>query len=121
MSLKSTPLQLAGVTAYALAVILGVSSLPSVARSLSWREFRMLQSRFGWVCLIMATLHCIIEGWPKKIIAFDCIFPSTNQLPLYLPLITIALKLPLSLIFRCRLKKIREGIDAKDQKGCCWC
>ena len=58
---------LAGIFAYGLAIILGITSLPSVSSSLSWREFRAIQSKLGWLCLIMTTLHIMIEGknmWP---------------------------------------------------------
>jgi hypothetical protein len=34
---------LAGVIGFAAAVILGLVSLPSVAKSLSWQEFRLIQ------------------------------------------------------------------------------
>ena len=36
----------AGVMAYFLAVILGITSLPPVSTSLSWKEFRFLKSTF---------------------------------------------------------------------------
>jgi hypothetical protein len=34
---------LAGVIGFGAAVILGIVSLPSVAKSLSWQEFRLIQ------------------------------------------------------------------------------
>ena len=102
--------------AYGLSLILGIASLPSVTQALSWREFRALQSKLGWACLILATLHCLIEGLPSKFYAFECgVFPGTNNLPLWLPFPTVLLKLPLVLFFRWRLHRIRDGIDSKDQ------
>ena len=52
----------AGMAAWCLAIILGLASLPSLASSLSWREFRLLQSRLGWLCLLAATTHCLVAG-----------------------------------------------------------
>ena len=66
----------AGVIAYFVAVILGITSLPSVSASLSWREFRLLQSRLGWACLLLATTHCLVNGWKKLLHFNDCIFPG---------------------------------------------
>merc|ERR550517_896881 len=64
----------AGVIAYFVAVILGLTSLPSVEASLSWLEFRMIQSRLGWFCLILATVHVMANGWQKLLRFNDCIF-----------------------------------------------
>ena len=88
--------QLFGMLAYLLVVVLGITSLPSVGRALSWREFRFVQSKLGWLALILATLHCGVEGW-DKLFQFWCGFPSTNQLPMYVPVFTIATKIPLVL------------------------
>merc|ERR1712193_245264 len=38
----------AGVSAYALAVLLGITSLPSVTNVLTWKEFAFVQSKLGW-------------------------------------------------------------------------
>ncbi len=43
-----------GVTAFALAVVLGITSLPSVTASLTWKEFAFVQSKLGWVRLFVA-------------------------------------------------------------------
>ena len=46
-----------------LTAVLGVSSLPSVTAGLSWREFTFIQSKLGWVCLVLASLHDIFLAW----------------------------------------------------------
>jgi hypothetical protein len=54
-------------------------------------KFKILsfQSRLGWFCLIACTLHCVFKGW-ASIVTFTCGgIPSSTQLPLYLPAITI--------------------------------
>ena len=44
---------LAGVIGFAAAVILGLVSLPSVAKSLSWQEFRFIQVKTVCQCLCL--------------------------------------------------------------------
>ena len=41
---------MAGVIGYAVAILLGLTSLPSISTTLSWREFRLFQSHLGWLC-----------------------------------------------------------------------
>ena len=41
---------LAGVIGFGSAVVLGIVSLPSVSRSLSWQEFRLIQVRITTSC-----------------------------------------------------------------------
>ena len=100
----------AGIIAYFVAAILGVTSLPSVSSSLSWKEFRLLQSWLGWLCLLLSTTHCAVLGWSSLVKFRYSFFLSSTQLPLILPTITIILKIPLLLpaIDR-RLTKIRQG------------
>jgi len=97
----------AGVFAYALAVLLGITSLPSVTNVLTWKEFAFVQSKLGWTCLIFACAHDMFYGWPY-IHAPSCGVPPTFQYALYLPALTIALKLPL-LLLDPYLSKIRSG------------
>ena len=42
-TLRLNAFLLAGVIGFGSAVVLGIVSLPSVSRSLSWQEFRMIQ------------------------------------------------------------------------------
>jgi len=100
-----------GVLAYFVAVILGVTSLPSVSSSLSWTEFRRLQSWLGWACLILSTIHVLCSGWSRLLTWRYCLFPSSVQMPLVLPILTVLLKVPLILPpVDSRLNKIRQGI-----------
>ena len=43
--------------------IVGVSSLPSVGATLTWREFNFVQSKLGWVALLTAVMHDGLLGW----------------------------------------------------------
>ena len=107
----------AGVLGFALAVILGITSLPSVSSSLSWREFRAIQSLLGWSCLVFCTAHCAINGAEHSWKIFDftsCFWPGYEQLPIILPAITLALKLPLLVpMVDTRLTHIRQGVVYK--------
>jgi len=108
----------AGVLGFAMAVILGLTSLPSISASLSWREFRAVQSILGWTCLILSTLHCLLNAmYPPELgktynlfTWSNCVFFSDEQAGLLLPAITIGLKIPLLLPWcDSRLTKIRRG------------
>jgi len=100
----------AGIIAYFIAVILGVTSLPSVSSSLSWKEFRMIQSWLGWLCLVLSTTHCTLNGWKKLYKFQDSFFLGSEQVPLILPAITFVLKIPLLIpMVDSRLTQIRQG------------
>ena len=69
---------LLGVTAFATFLILGVTSLPSVAASLSWKEWNFIQSTVGYVALAMATAHGVLYS-----VTFECtdIASGCNNFP----------------------------------------
>ena len=50
--------------------------MPSVAASLSWKEFAFVQSKLGWVCLLFAIAHDIFYGWPY-FFTTTCYLPPT--------------------------------------------
>ena len=101
---------MAGVMGYAFAILLGLTSLPSISSALSWREFRLFQSYLGWLCLILCTGHVVLNGWNGLIEWEDCIFPGSEQVALFLPGVTIVLKIPLLLpCVDARLTAIRKG------------
>ena len=108
-----------GVLGFVLAVILGISSLPSVSSSFSWREFRAIQSVLGWSCLVLCSLHAAFnalsqppEGENYKLFTWkNCFFGSSEQVALILPVITFILKVPLLLPWvDHRLTRIRQGM-----------
>merc|ERR1711973_428185 len=97
----------AGVMAYALAVLLGITSLPSVTNVLTWKEFGFVQSKLGWLCLLFACAHDIAYGWPYMW-SPSCKVPPTFQYALYIPILTIAMKIPI-VFLDSYLTKIRGG------------
>jgi hypothetical protein len=51
------------VVSFGLAIILGITSLPSVTDVLTWKEFAFVQSKLGWLCLCFGTAHDLFMGW----------------------------------------------------------
>ncbi|KAG0725066.1 Metalloreductase STEAP4 [Chionoecetes opilio] len=102
-----------GCYAILLAGILGLTSLPSVSGSMTWREFSFVQSVLGWLTLLLATLHLVFCYWDKLIKAdFKCYLPSSGQFVIVIPLLTIVLKLPLLLpCVDSVLTNIRQGYE----------
>ncbi|GAA6217911.1 metalloreductase STEAP3 [Lates japonicus] len=66
-----------GIMALGLLSLLAVTSLPSVANTVNWREFSFIQSTLGYCALSMATLHTILFGWDR---AF-----KSDRYPFYMP------------------------------------
>ncbi|XP_039350250.1 metalloreductase STEAP3 isoform X2 [Mauremys reevesii] len=101
-----------GIMALGLLSLLAITSLPSIANSLNWREFSFIQSTLGFIALVVSTLHTLTFGWTK---AFD-----ENQYKFYLPpSYTLTLLVPCTVILAkiffhlpCihqRLRRIRNG------------
>merc|ERR1719195_2068634 len=100
---------MSGVFGFALVVILGISSLPSVSASLTWKEFAFIQSGLGWLAMILLCGHDMFYGW-KYMDGPSCGIPSSFQYVLYIPALTILLKIPLVLPpLSSHLDKIRSG------------
>ncbi|XP_073318669.1 metalloreductase STEAP3-like [Pagrus major] len=101
-----------GIMALGLLSLLAVTSLPSVANTVNWREFSFIQSTLGYCALSMATLHTLLYGWDR---AFDSSryhfhLPPTFVLVLILPLTVLLGRL--ALLVPCvamRLRKVRRG------------
>uniref|UniRef100_A0A1A7WUP7 STEAP family member 3, metalloreductase n=1 Tax=Iconisemion striatum TaxID=60296 RepID=A0A1A7WUP7_9TELE len=104
-----------GIMALGLLSLLAVTSLPSVANSINWREFSFIQSSLGYCALSMATAHTLIYGWNR---AFDSTqyrfyMPPTFVLVLVLPFVVLLGRL--ALFVPCvagRLRKIRRGWES---------
>ncbi|PWA33511.1 hypothetical protein CCH79_00007670 [Gambusia affinis] len=54
-----------GILGFFFFVLLGLTSLPSVGGSLSWREFNFIQSKLGHLTLFISTAQSYIYGWNK--------------------------------------------------------
>ncbi|XP_060638276.2 metalloreductase STEAP2 [Anolis sagrei] len=105
-----------GIMSLGLLSLLAVTSIPSVNRSLNWREFNFIQSTLGYVALVISTFHVLIYGWKR---AFEEEFyrfymPPNFMLALVLPCIVILGKIILLLpcISR-KLRRIRKGWEKR--------
>ncbi|XP_059822297.1 metalloreductase STEAP3-like isoform X1 [Hypanus sabinus] len=111
-----------GILAIGVLSLLAVTSLPSVANSLNWREFNFIQSRLGFVALVISTLHVLTYGWGK---AFDSsqykfYLPPTFAITLIVPCIVLLAKVYLLLpCVNRRLIQIRRGWEANHHVRFC--
>ncbi|XP_054864394.1 metalloreductase STEAP3 isoform X1 [Amphiprion ocellaris] len=102
----------AGIMALGLLSLLAVTSLPSVANTINWREFSFIQSTLGYCALFMATVHTLLFSWDR---AFDparyhFYLPPTFVLVLILPLMVLLGRLALFVpCVASRLRQIRRG------------
>ncbi|XP_004389738.1 metalloreductase STEAP3 [Trichechus manatus latirostris] len=101
-----------GILALGMLSLLAVTSLPSIANSLSWREFSFVQSTLGFVALVLSTLHTLTYGWARAFqeSSYKFYLPPTFTLTLLLPC-AIILARGLLLLPCCsrRLARIRRG------------
>ncbi|XP_014731181.1 PREDICTED: metalloreductase STEAP4 [Sturnus vulgaris] len=101
-----------GMLGFFVFVLLGITSLPSVSNSVNWREFRFIQSKLGYLALILCTAHVLIYGgdWFLNPAAYKWYLPDTYMLSLIVPCAVLVVKFVL--ILPCvdkHLTKIRQG------------
>lgn len=106
---------LIGILAFALMSLLAVTSLPSVTNSLNWAEWRLVQSRLGYVMLTLAVTHVYVMGvtkWVKT--GFPLLFFRVKFMSIVLPTTVLACRLLLLLpCFSVYLGRIRRGWERK--------
>ncbi|XP_015667339.1 metalloreductase STEAP1 [Protobothrops mucrosquamatus] len=103
-----------GILALALLAVLAVTSIPSVSYSLTWREFHYIQSKIGYLALLLCTIHALVFAWDKWIDPHQylCYTPPTFIIAVILPIVVLTCKVILLFpCFRKRLQKIRSGCD----------
>ncbi|RVE75320.1 hypothetical protein OJAV_G00015940 [Oryzias javanicus] len=108
----------AGIMALGLLSLLAVTSLPSVANTLNWREFTFIQSSLGYCALTAATTHTLIFGWNRAFTAarYPFYLPPSFVLVLILPCVVLCGRLALFLpCVAGRLWKIRRGWERSRQ------
>ncbi|XP_072249387.1 metalloreductase STEAP4-like [Leuresthes tenuis] len=101
-----------GILGFFLFVLLGLTSLPSVGGTLSWREFSFIQSKLGHLTLFICTAHGYIYGWNKFLrpTTYKWYTPPGYMLCLIVPSVVLVLKLLLLLPCVDRtLTRIRQG------------
>ncbi|XP_004478137.2 metalloreductase STEAP4 [Dasypus novemcinctus] len=101
-----------GILGFSLFVLLGITSLPSVSNIVNWREFRFVQSKLGYLTLILCTAHTLVYGG-KRFLSPSILrwyLPSAYVLALIIPCTVLVLKF--ILIMPCidkTLTRIRQG------------
>ncbi|XP_077383645.1 metalloreductase STEAP4-like [Festucalex cinctus] len=101
-----------GILGFFLYVLLGLTSLPSVGGSLSWREFSFIQSKLGHLTLLICTAHGYIYGWNKFLrpATYKWCTPPGYMLCLIVPSVVLVLKMLILLPCVDRtLTRIRQG------------
>ncbi|CAI9586946.1 unnamed protein product [Staurois parvus] len=101
-----------GILGFFFYVLLGITSLPSVSNAVNWREFRFVQSKLGYLTLVLCTGHAFVFGWNRflNVANFKWYMPPAYTLSLVIPCIVLILKF--ILIIPCidkRITKIRQG------------
>ncbi|XP_069194513.1 metalloreductase STEAP3 [Procambarus clarkii] len=93
--------------------ILGITTLPSVSASLTWREFSVVQRYLGWASVVLVTLHLTCETFRGLLRPLSCVvLPSGSQIMVPLCFLTLLFKIPL--LVPCvdsYLAKIRAGYE----------
>ncbi|KFP23881.1 Metalloreductase STEAP4, partial [Colius striatus] len=107
-----------GILGFFLFVVLGITSLPSVSNTVNWREFRFVQSKLGYLTLILCTAHVLVYGGKRFLSpsSYRWYLPSTYMLSLIIPCIVLVVKFVL--IFPCLekpLTQIRQGWERNPQ------
>lgn len=111
MEWKGEAACLAGISAFLLMAIIGLTSIPSVGESLNWMEWQCVHSKLGYLVLILAVSHVLIMAVPNWVKDGPVkTIKSITFLSVLLPLIVLFLKF----LFSCPpLKdyvwKIRRG------------
>ncbi|KAL7835866.1 hypothetical protein SRHO_G00282130 [Serrasalmus rhombeus] len=109
-----------GMLGFALFVLLGITSLPSVSNSLNWREFSCIQSKLGHLTLLLCTAHAFLYGWDKflKASSYKWWMPPGYMVSLVVPCVVLVLKL--FLITPCMdrtITRIRQGWERSAKAG----
>ncbi|XP_048162221.1 metalloreductase STEAP1 isoform X3 [Corvus hawaiiensis] len=107
-----------GILGLALLALLAITSIPSVSHSLTWREFHYIQSKMGYLALLLCTVHALVFAWNKWVDAKQFIWytPPSFMVAVFLPIVVLLCKCLLLLpCFRKRIRKIRSGWEANTE------
>ncbi|XP_059828239.1 metalloreductase STEAP4-like isoform X1 [Hypanus sabinus] len=105
-----------GMLGFSVYILLGITSLPSVSNAVNWREFRFIQSKLGFVTLLLCTAHCAVFGWDRFLQSkrYKWGLPQAYMLGIAIPCAVLVLKL--ILITPCvdrMITRIRQGWERK--------
>ncbi|CAB3997143.1 Hypothetical predicted protein [Paramuricea clavata] len=72
--------------------IIGLTSVPAIGSLMNWREWRFIQSQFGFVCFMLTVGHCMVHGVARWMIQRDLLLRN-SFMSLILPWLTLFLKI----------------------------
>ncbi|XP_063308537.1 metalloreductase STEAP4-like [Pelobates fuscus] len=101
-----------GMLGFFFYILLGITSLPSVSNAVNWREFRFVQSKLGYLTLVLCTAHTLVYGGDRFIYGpfYKWFLPPAFVVSLIIPCSVLVLKF--ITIIPCldsRITKIRQG------------
>lgn len=107
-----------GILGFFFYVLLGITSLPSVSNAINWREFRFVQSKLGYLTLVLCTAHTLVYGGGRFIFGpfYRWYLPPAFVLSLIIPCTVLVMKF--ILIVPCldqRITRIRQGWERKSK------
>ncbi|XP_072010378.1 metalloreductase STEAP4-like isoform X1 [Engystomops pustulosus] len=110
-----------GILGFFFYVLLGITSLPSVSNAVNWREFRFVQSKLGYLTLVLCTAHTLVYGGDRFIYGtfYRWFLPPAFVLSLIIPCAVLVMKF--ILIVPCldqRITRIRQGWERKSRTVC---
>ncbi|XP_040208336.1 metalloreductase STEAP4-like [Rana temporaria] len=105
-----------GILGFFFYVLLGITSLPSVSNAVNWREFRFVQSKLGYLTLVLCTAHTLVYGGDRFIYGafYRWYLPPAFVISLIIPCAVLAMKF--ILVIPCidqRITRIRQGWESK--------
>ncbi|XP_056375042.1 metalloreductase STEAP4-like isoform X2 [Hyla sarda] len=105
-----------GILGFFFYVLLGITSLPSVSNAVNWREFRFVQSKLGYLTLVLCTAHTLVYGGDRFIYgpSYRWYLPPAFVVSLIIPCAVLVMKF--ILIVPCldqRITRIRQGWERK--------
>ncbi|XP_018410307.1 PREDICTED: metalloreductase STEAP4-like [Nanorana parkeri] len=108
-----------GILGFFFYVLLGITSLPSVSNAVNWREFRFVQSKLGYLTLLLCTAHTLVYGGDRFIYGafYRWYLPPAFVISLIVPCAVLAMKF--ILIIPCidqRITRIRQGWERKAKR-----
>uniref|UniRef100_A0A383WAI8 Pyrroline-5-carboxylate reductase catalytic N-terminal domain-containing protein n=1 Tax=Tetradesmus obliquus TaxID=3088 RepID=A0A383WAI8_TETOB len=104
---------LLGIISGVLMGVIALTSMPSITPKMNWREWRLLQSRAGWLAVCTATVHVLLLGapwWPAAKEDWPAMIPTITLMSTIPPMILLLLKGMLVLPPICiMLSRVRSG------------
>lgn len=91
----------------------GLTSVPCITPHINWREWRLLQSHFGWMSVLLSAVHVVLLGapaWPKYRTEWPAMIPTITLMSVLPAMIVLVMKIVLVLPpVSCMRKRVLNG------------